>query len=46
VARDTPAVYHFPASLPIGADHRCSAVTGTLTLHASPGVQAYDFTFG
>jgi len=110
VARDTPAVYHFPASLPIGAlglagtwtDHAeeatagngaelelgflaqdvylvlggsgtldvsvnghhtqtmdvggtprlytlyqaGSAVTGTLTLHASPGVQAYDFTFG
>jgi hypothetical protein len=23
-----------------------SATTGTLLLHASPGVQAYDFTFG
>jgi cytochrome c biogenesis protein CcdA/thiol-disulfide isomerase/thioredoxin len=109
-ARDTPAVYQFPSSLPIGAvglagtwtDHAeeatagngaelelgflaqdvylvlggsgtldvsvnghhtqtievggtprlytlyqaGSAVTGTLTLHASPGVQAYDFTFG
>jgi cytochrome c biogenesis protein CcdA/thiol-disulfide isomerase/thioredoxin len=110
VTRDAPAVYQFPASLPIGAvglagtwtDHAeeatagngaklelgflaqdvylvlggsgtldvsvnghhtqtidiggtprlytlyqaGSAVTGTLTLHASPGVQAYDFTFG
>ena len=110
VARDTPAVYHFPASLPLGAlglagtwtDHAQeatagsgaelelgflaqdvylvlggtgtlevsvnghhtqtidvggiprlytlyqagSATTGTLLLHASPGVQAYDFTFG
>jgi cytochrome c biogenesis protein CcdA/thiol-disulfide isomerase/thioredoxin len=110
VSRDTPAVYQFPTSLPIGAvglagtwtDHAQeatagngaelelgflaqdvylvlggsgtldvsvnghhtqtievggtprlytlyqagSAVTGTLTLHASPGVQAYDFTFG
>ena len=23
-----------------------SAATGKLLLHASPGVQAYDFTFG
>jgi cytochrome c biogenesis protein CcdA/thiol-disulfide isomerase/thioredoxin len=110
VARDAPAVYHFPASLPLGAlglagtwtDHAQeatagngaelelgflaqdvylvlggngtldvsvnghhtqiidvggiprlytlfqagSATTGTLLLHASPGVQAYDFTFG
>ena len=23
-----------------------SAASGTLVLHASPGVQAYDFTFG
>jgi hypothetical protein len=110
VAKDTPAVYHFPASLPLGAlglagtwtDHAeeatagtgaemelgflaqdvylvlggtgtldvsfdghhtqtidvggiprlytlyqaGSATTGTLLLHASPGVQAYDFTFG
>ena len=110
VARDTPAVYHFPASLPLGAlglagtwtDHAQeataghgaelelgflaqdvylvlggtgtldvsvdghhtqtidvggvprlytlyqagSATSGTLVLHASPGVEAYDFTFG
>ena len=110
VARDTPAVYHFPASLPLGAlglagtwtDHpqeatagagaqlelgflaqdvylvlggtgtldvsvdghhtqtidvggtprlytlyqAGSATSGTLLLQASPGVQAYDFTFG
>ena len=110
VARDTPAVYQFPASLPLGAlglagtwtDHAQeatagngaelelgflaqdvylvlggtgtldvsvnghhtqtidvrgiprlytlyqadSATHGTLLLHASPGVQAYDFTFG
>jgi cytochrome c biogenesis protein CcdA/thiol-disulfide isomerase/thioredoxin len=110
VARDTPAVYRFPSSLPLGAlglagtwtDHAQeatagngaelelgflaqdvylvlggtgtldvsvnghhtqtievggvprlytlyqagSATTGTLLLHASPGVQAYDFTFG
>ena len=110
VARDTPAVYQFPASLPLGAlglagtwtDHAQeatagngaelelgflaqdvylvlggtgtldvsvnghhtqtvdiggvprlytlyqagSATSGTLLLHASPGVQAYDFTFG
>jgi cytochrome c biogenesis protein CcdA/thiol-disulfide isomerase/thioredoxin len=110
VARDTPAVYRFPASLPLGAlglagtwtDHAQevtagqgaelelgflaqdvylvlggtgtldvsvnghhtqtidvggvprlytlyqadSATNGTLLLHASPGVQAYDFTFG
>jgi cytochrome c biogenesis protein CcdA/thiol-disulfide isomerase/thioredoxin len=110
VARDTPAVYQFPASLPLGAlglagtwtDHAQeatagngaelelgflaqdvylvlggtgtldvsvnghhtqtvdiggvprlytlyqagSATNGTLLLHASPGVQAYDFTFG
>ena len=26
--------------------HAGSAATGTLRLHASPGVQAYDFTFG
>jgi cytochrome c biogenesis protein CcdA/thiol-disulfide isomerase/thioredoxin len=110
VTRDAPAVYHFPASLPLGAlglagtwtDHAQeatagqgaelelgflaqdvylvlggtgtldvsidghhtqtidirgvprlytlyqagSATTGTLVLHASPGVEAYDFTFG
>jgi cytochrome c biogenesis protein CcdA/thiol-disulfide isomerase/thioredoxin len=110
VARDTPAVYHFPASLPLGAlglagtwtDHAeeatagsgaelelgflaqdvylvlggtgtlevsinghhtqtidvggiprlytlyqaGSATTGKLLLQASPGVEAYDFTFG
>jgi hypothetical protein len=110
VARDTPAVYHFPASLPLGAlglagtwtDHAQeatagngaelelgflaqdvylvlggtgtldvsvdgqhtqtidvggvprlytlyqagSSTSGTLLLHASPGIQAYDFTFG
>jgi cytochrome c biogenesis protein CcdA/thiol-disulfide isomerase/thioredoxin len=110
VAQDAPAVYHFPASLPLGAlglagtwtDHAeeatagngaelelgflaqdvylvlggngtldvsvnghhtqtidvggiprlytlfqaGSATTGTLLLHASPGIQAYDFTFG
>jgi cytochrome c biogenesis protein CcdA/thiol-disulfide isomerase/thioredoxin len=110
VARDTPAVYRFPSSLPLGAlglagtwtDHAQeatagngaelelgflaqdvylvlggtgtldvsvnghhtqtievggvprlytlyqagSATTGTLLLHASPGVEAYDFTFG
>ena len=110
VARDAPAVYQFPASLPLGAlglagtwtDHAQeatagngaelelsflaqdvylvlggtgtldvsvnghhtqtievsgvprlytlyqagSATNGTLLLHASPGVQAYDFTFG
>jgi hypothetical protein len=110
VARDTPAVYQFPPSLPLGAlglagtwtDHAQeatagngaelelgflaqdvylvlggtgtldvsvnghhtqtidvggiprlyilyqagSATSGTLVLHASPGVQAYDFTFG
>jgi cytochrome c biogenesis protein CcdA/thiol-disulfide isomerase/thioredoxin len=110
VTRDAPAVYQFPASLPLGAlglsgtwtDHAQEAtagngaelelgflaqdvylvlggtgtldvsvgghhtqtidvsgvprlytlyqagsvVTGTLLLHASPGVQAYDFTFG
>ncbi len=110
VAKDTPAVYRFPASLPLGAlglagtwtDHAqeatagtgaelelgflaqdvylvlggtgtldvsvnghhtqtievsgvprlytlyqaASAAKGTLLLHASPGVQAYDFTFG
>ncbi|MGH3199615.1 MAG: cytochrome c biogenesis protein DipZ [Streptosporangiaceae bacterium] len=110
VARDAPAVYHFPASLPLGAlglagtwtDHAeeatagtgaelelgflaqdvylvlggtgtldisvnghhtqtidvggtprlytlyqaGSATSGTLLLHASPGVEAYDFTFG
>jgi cytochrome c biogenesis protein CcdA/thiol-disulfide isomerase/thioredoxin len=110
VARDQPAPYHFPASLPLGAlglagtwtDHAeeatagpgaqlelhflaqdvylvlggtgtldvsvggrhtqtihvggtprlytlyqaGSATAGTLQLHASPGVQAYDFTFG
>jgi cytochrome c biogenesis protein CcdA/thiol-disulfide isomerase/thioredoxin len=110
VARNTPATYHFPASLPLGAlglsgtwtDHAQeatagtgaemelsflaqdvylvlggtgsldvsvdgrhtqtihiggvprlytllragSASTGTIRLHASPGVQAYDFTFG
>ncbi len=110
VARDTPAAYHFPASLPLGAlglagtwtDHAeeatagpgaqlelhflaqdvylvlggtgtlevsaggrhtrtiqvggtprlytlyqaGSAAAGTLALRASPGVQAYDFTFG
>ena len=110
VARDTPAVYHFPASLPLGAlglagtwtDHAQeataghgaelelgflaqdvylvlggtgtldisvdghhtqtidvggtprlytlyqagSATSGMLLLQASPGVQAYDFTFG
>ena len=110
VARDTPAVYQFPASLPLGAlglagtwtDHAQeatagngaelelgflaqdvylvlggtgtldvsvnghhtqtidvggvprlytlyqagSATSGRLLLHASPGVQAYDFTFG
>ena len=110
VARDTPAAYHFPASLPLGAlglagtwtDHAeeatagpgaqlelhflaqdvylvlggtgtldvsvdgqhtqtihvggtprlytlyqaGSATAGTLALRASPGVQAYDFTFG
>jgi thiol-disulfide isomerase/thioredoxin len=110
VARNTPATYHFPASLPLGAlglsgtwtDHAQeatagtgaevelsflaqdvylvlggtgrldvsfdgrhtqtihiggvprlytllqagSATGGTIVLHASPGVQAYDFTFG
>ena len=110
MARNTPAAYHFPASLPLGAlglsgtwtDHAQeatagsgaelelgflaqdvylvlggtgtldvsvdgrhtqtihvggvprlytlyqagSATNGTLLLHASPGVQAYDFTFG
>jgi cytochrome c biogenesis protein CcdA/thiol-disulfide isomerase/thioredoxin len=110
VAQDAPAVYHFPASLPLGAlglagtwtDHAeeatagngaelelgflaqdvylvlggngtldvsvnghhtqtidvggiprlytlfqaGSATTGTLLLHASPGIHAYDFTFG
>lgn len=110
VAKDTPAAYQFPASLPLGAlglagtwtDHAqeatagqgaelelgflaqdvylvlggtgtldvsvsghhtqtieisgvprlytlyqaASAAQGTLLLHASPGVQAYDFTFG
>jgi cytochrome c biogenesis protein CcdA/thiol-disulfide isomerase/thioredoxin len=110
VARDTPAAYHFPATLPLGAfglagtwtDHAQeatagngaelelgflaqevylvlggtgtldvsvngqhtqtidvtgvprlytlyqagSSTSGTLLLHASPGVQAYDFTFG
>jgi cytochrome c biogenesis protein CcdA/thiol-disulfide isomerase/thioredoxin len=110
VARNTPATYHFPASLPLGAlglsgtwtDHAQeatagsgaemelsflaqdvylvlggtgsldvsvdgrhtqtihiggvprlytllqagSASAGTIRLHASPGVQAYDFTFG
>jgi hypothetical protein len=110
VARDAPAVYHFPGSLPLGAMglsgtwtvhaqeatagpaarlelafhareiylvlggtgklgvtidgrraetiavrgvprlytlHRAeSARNGTLVLHASPGVAAYDFTFG
>src|SRR5580704_15891276 len=110
VSRDTPAVYQFPGSLPLGAlglagiwtDHAeevtagagaelelgflaqdvylvlsgtgtldvsvnghhtqtvdvggtprlytlyqaDSATTGTLLLHASPGVEAYDFTFG
>ena len=110
VTRDAPAVYHFPASLPLGAlglagtwtDHAQeatagqgaelelgflaqdvylvlggtgtldvtvdgrhtqtidvggvprlytlyqagSATTGTLMLHASPGLEAYDFTFG
>jgi len=110
VARNTPAVYHFPGSLPLGAMglagtwtvhaqeatagpaarlelgfhaqevylvlggtgklgvtidgrpaetidvggvprlytlyHAVSASNGTLVLHAAPGVQAYDFTFG
>jgi thiol-disulfide isomerase/thioredoxin len=110
VARNTPATYHFPASLPLGGLglsgtwtdhaqeatagtgaemelsflaqdvylvlggtgsldvsvdgrhtqtlriggvprlytllHAGSASTGTIRLHASPGVQAYDFTFG
>ena len=110
VARDVPAVYHFPSSLPLGGlglagtwtdhaqeatsgagaqlelnflarqiylvlggkgtlevsvngrpvqtiqvagtprlytlFHAASAVTGTLLLRASPGIQAYDFTFG
>ena len=109
ITRDAPAVYHFPASLPLGAlglagtwtDHAqeatagngaelelgflaqdvylvlggtgtlnvsvnghtqtihvsgiprlytlyqaASVTSGTLLLHASPGVQAYDFTFG
>jgi hypothetical protein len=110
VARNMPATYHFPASLPFGALglsgtwtdhaqeatagpgvemelgflaqdvylvlggtgsldvsvdgrhtqtihiggvprlytllHAGSASTGTIRLHASPGVQAYDFTFG
>jgi cytochrome c biogenesis protein CcdA/thiol-disulfide isomerase/thioredoxin len=110
VARDTPAIYHFPASLPLGAlglagtwtdhaqeataDHAAelelgflaqdvylvlggtgrldvfvdgrhtqtidvggiprlytlyqagSATSGTLLLQASPGIEAYDFTFG
>ena len=45
VTRNTPATYHFPASLPLGA-LGLSGTTGTIVLHATPGVQAYDFTFG